>query len=147
MNGKPQAGTTVAAVARVEVTAAGEIKVRQLDLSFDCGRVLNHDAVLAQLQGGAIFGMNMSLNEELNVEDGRIVEGNFDQYAMLRMADVPRNLRVHFGGLSGHERYSEIGEPPVGPIGPAIANAIFRATGKRLRSTPLSKHDLRTAVS
>lgn len=146
MNGKPQAGTTVAAVATVEVTAEGEIKVRQIDLSFDCGRVLNHDAVLAQLQGGAIFGMNMSLNEELNVEDGRIVEGNFDRYAMLRMADVPRILRVHFGGLSGHERYSEIGEPPVGPIGPAIANAIFRATGKRLRSTPLRKHDLRTAV-
>jgi CO/xanthine dehydrogenase Mo-binding subunit len=64
-------------------------------------------------------------------------------YPMLRMADTPRALHVHFDVLSGHERHSEIGEPPVGPIGPAIANAIFRATGKRIRSMPFRKHDLR----
>jgi isoquinoline 1-oxidoreductase beta subunit len=136
MEGKPQAGTTVAVVATVEVTAGGEIKVREVDVAFDCGRVLNRDAVLAQMQGGSLFGMNMSLNEELTVEEGRIVEGNFDQYRMLRMAETPRSLRVHFDAVSGHERYAEVGEPPVGPIGPAIANAIFRATGKRLRNTP-----------
>src|SRR3569833_1380230 len=90
-----------------------------------------------------IFGLNMSLNEELTVQDGRIVEGNFDQYSMLRLSDTPRNLHVHFGGLSGHDRFNEIGEPPVGPFGPAIANAIFRATGKRVRTTPLRKQDLR----
>jgi isoquinoline 1-oxidoreductase beta subunit len=147
MGGKPRAGTTVAAVATVEVTPEGQLKIPRLDLSFDCGQVLNRDAVLAQLQGGMIFGLNMSLNEELTVQDGRIVEGNFDQYPMLRMADTPRNLNVHFGALSGHERLSEIGEPPVGPIGPAIANAIFRATGKRIRTTPFRKHDLRWAHS
>jgi isoquinoline 1-oxidoreductase subunit beta len=138
---QPQAGTTVAVVATVEVTSDGKLKVSQLDLAFDCGRILNHDAVLAQLEGGMIFGANMSLNEELNVQDGRIVEDNFDRYPMLRMADTPR-LRVHFDALSGHERHAEVGEPPVGPIGPAIANAIFRATGKRLRTTPFRKHDL-----
>lgn len=143
MGGKPQAGTTVAVVATVEVSPAGELKIPRLDLSFDCGQVLNRDAVLAQLQGGMIFGLNMSLNEELTVQDGRIVEGNFDQYRMLRMSDTPGNLHVHFGALSGHERITEIGEPPVGPIGPAVANAIFRATGKRIRTTPLRKHDLR----
>jgi isoquinoline 1-oxidoreductase subunit beta len=58
------------------------------------------------------------------------------------MADVPRSLHVHFGGLSNNPRFSEIGEPPVGPIGPAIGNAIFLATGKRVRTTPLRKHDL-----
>jgi isoquinoline 1-oxidoreductase beta subunit len=86
-----------------------------------------------------IFGLNMALNEELHVENGRIVEGNFDQYIMVRMADTPRNLRVHFDALSGHDRYNEVGEPPLGPIAPAIANAVYRATGKRLRSMPLRK--------
>jgi len=70
-----------------------------------------------------------------------MVEGNFDQYPILRTGDMPQ-INVHFGGLSGHDRFSEMGEPPVGPVGPAIANAIFRATGKRIRSTPLRKHDL-----
>jgi isoquinoline 1-oxidoreductase beta subunit len=139
MWGRPHAGTTVAVVATVEVTSSNEIRVLELDLAFDCGRVLNRDAVLAQMQGGMIFGMNMALNEELHVLDGRIVEGNFDQYAMMRMADTPRHLRVHFDALSGHDRYSEVGEPPIGPIAPAIANAIFRATGRRPRAMPLRK--------
>lgn len=138
----PQAGTTAAVVAHVEVSRSGELRVLQLDIAFDCGRVLNRDAVVAQMEGGMLFGLNMSLNEELNIANGRIVEGNFDQYPMLRLADTPR-LNVHFGGLTGHARYSEIGEPPVGPVGPAVANAIFRATGKRIRSMPFRKHDLR----
>jgi isoquinoline 1-oxidoreductase beta subunit len=104
--------------------------------------VLNRDAVATELEGGTLFGLNMSLNEELNIKDGRIVEGNYDQYPMIRMADVPRSLHVHFGGLSNNPRFNEIGEPPVGPIGPAIGNAIFQATGKRVRTTPLRKHDL-----
>lgn len=141
MFGKPQAGTTVCAVATVAVSREGVLKVHAIDLSFDCGRVLNRDAVLTQLQGGVVFGLNMALNEALTVKDGRIVEGNFDQYPMLRMEDMPK-INIHFGGLSGHERFAEIGEPAVGVIGPAIANAIFGATGKRIRSTPFRKHDL-----
>ena len=141
MYGQPQAGTTVCAVATVEVSRQGVLKVQALDIAFDCGRILNHDAVLNQIQGGAVFGMNMALNEHLSIEDGRVVEGNFDQYPMLRMADTPK-INVHFGGLSGHKRFAEIGEPPVGVIGPAIGNAIFRVTGKRLRSTPFRHHDL-----
>jgi isoquinoline 1-oxidoreductase beta subunit len=143
MWGQPHAGTTVAVVATVEVTSNGEIRVPQLDLAFDCGRVLNRDAVLAQMEGGMIFGANMALNEELQVNDGRIVEGNFDQYSLLRLADAPRALRVHFDALSGHDRHAEVGEPPVGPIAPAIANAIYRATGQRLRTTPFRKQMLR----
>ena len=137
-------GTTAAVVAHVEVSRDGVLKVLQLDIAFDCGRVFNRDAVEAQMQGGMLFGLNMALNEELNIENGRIVEGNFDTYPMLRMADMPR-LRVHFGGLTGAERYSEVGEPPVGPVGPAVANAIFAATGKRIRTMPFRKHDLRWA--
>lgn len=138
---EPQGGTTVAVVAHVDVSRSGELRVLQLDIAFDCGRVLNPDAVIAQMQGGVLFGMNMSVNEELNIANGRIVEGNFDQYPMIRMTDVPR-LNVYLSGLSGHDRLSEVGEAPVGPVGPAIANAIYRATGKRIRSMPFRKRDL-----
>jgi len=141
MDSKPNAGTTVAAVARVTVTPKGELTIKQIDVAFDCGRTVNRDAVLAQLEGGSVFGLNMSLNEALTIENGRIVEGNFHEYPMLRMADIP-DIRAHFGGLSGADRFNELGEPPVGPIGPAIANAIFAATGKRIRQTPFRNQDL-----
>jgi isoquinoline 1-oxidoreductase beta subunit len=142
MNGKPDAGTTCATVAKVEVSKSGQLKILQVDVAFDSGRVMNRDAVAAQLEGGTLFGLNMTLNEELHIKNGRIVEGNYDEYPMIRMADLPRALHVHFGGLSGNPRFEEIGEVPVGPVGPAIGNAIFQATGKRIRTTPLRKHDL-----
>jgi isoquinoline 1-oxidoreductase beta subunit len=141
MHGKPEAGTTIGVVATVEVTKSGILKVHQLDAAFDCGRIVNRDAVLNLVQGGVIFGLNMALNEEVNVKDGRMVEGNFDEYPILRTGDTPQ-VNIHFGGLSGHDRFSELGEPPVGPVGPAVGNAIFRAIGKRIRSTPIRKHDL-----
>jgi isoquinoline 1-oxidoreductase beta subunit len=140
-DGKPETGTTVGVVATVEVSKSGLLKVHTLDVAFDTGRMMNRDAVLTEIQGGAIFGYNMAMNEGLTLKDGRIVEGNFDAYPMARTGDIPE-IKVHLGGLSGHDRFSEVGEPPVGPVGPAIGNAIFAATGKRLRSTPFRKHDL-----
>jgi isoquinoline 1-oxidoreductase beta subunit len=124
------------------VTPKGVLKVHQLDAAFDCGKVVNHDAALNLVQGGMIFGLNMALNEEMTIKNGAMVEGNFDQYPILRTGDTPPQVNVHFGGLSGHDRFSELGEPPAGPVGPAVANAIFRITGKRIRSTPIRKHDL-----
>jgi isoquinoline 1-oxidoreductase beta subunit len=141
LNGSPKAGTCVAVVARVEVSRKGALKVHQLDVAFDCGRVMNRDAVTNLVEGGTIFGLNMALNEEMTVEDGRMVEGNFDTYPMVRMADAPK-INIHFEGLSGEDRYSEMGEPPVGPVGPAVGNAIFSVTGKRIRRTPFRKQDL-----
>jgi isoquinoline 1-oxidoreductase beta subunit len=143
MKGKADAGTTVATVARVEVSKEGKLKILQIDVAFDTGRVMNQDAVRVELEGGTLFGLNMSLNEGLTIKDGRIVEGNFDVYPIIRMADAPRTIGVHFGGLSDNPRYNEIGEPPAGSIGPAVGNAIFQATGKRIRSTPFRRHDLR----
>jgi isoquinoline 1-oxidoreductase beta subunit len=139
--GQPQAGCTVAAVAQVEVTANRELVVHALDLAFDCGRILNEDAVRAQLQGAAIFGLNMALNEELTIQDGRIVEGNFDSYPMLRLADIP-TINVHLDALSGHDRHANVGEAGVGVVGPAVANAVFAVTGKRLRSMPFRTHTI-----
>jgi isoquinoline 1-oxidoreductase beta subunit len=140
--GKPQAGMTVAAVASVEVSDAGELRVRSIDIAFDCGQVLNMDAVRAQLEGAAVFGLNMCLNEEITIEHGAVVEGNFDRYPMVRLADVPR-ISIHAEALSGHERYANAGEAGVGVIGPAIANGIFAATGVRVRSMPFRKLGLR----
>jgi isoquinoline 1-oxidoreductase beta subunit len=142
MRGKPEAGTTIATVAKVEVSEDGKLKILQVDCAFDTGRICNEEAVRVELQGGTLFGLNMSLNEGLTIKNGQVVEGNFDVYPLLRMADAPRVINVHFGGLSDNPRYNEIGEPPAGTIGPAIANAIFQATGKRLRSTPFRRQDL-----
>ncbi len=140
--GKPYAGMTVAVVATVQVDSAGVLRVESLDIAFDCGKVMNRDQVRAQLQGSAVFALNMSLNEEINIQDGRVVEGNFDTYPMLRLADLPR-IRVHEEALSGHDRYSNAGEAGVGPVGPAVANAVFAATGVRIRSMPFRKIRLR----
>ena len=141
MDGKTPSGTTVATVAKVDIAQDGTLKVLQLDVAFDTGRILNEDAVRVELEGGTIFGLNMSMMEGLNVEDGRIVEGNFDEYPMLRMEDMPK-INIHFGGLSDDNRYFEIGEPPAGVVGPAVGNAIYAAIGKRVRSTPFRLHDL-----
>jgi isoquinoline 1-oxidoreductase beta subunit len=138
----PSSGTIICAVAQVAVSPRGELRVKQLDYAFDCGRVANPDAVRAQIEGGALFGMNMTLNEQITLEDGIIAESNFHQYPMLRLGDRLPQINVHFEALSGHERFDIIGEAPVGPVGPAIGNAVFQATGKRLRSTPFARHDL-----
>jgi isoquinoline 1-oxidoreductase subunit beta len=142
MRGKPQAGTTIATVAKVEVSNDGKLKILQIDVAFDSGRIFNEDAVRVEMEGGSFFGLNMSMNEGLNIKNGQIVEGNFDVYPMLRMANTPRVINVHFGGLSDFPRYVEIGEPPASVIGPAVANAIFQAAGKRIRTTPFRLHDL-----
>jgi isoquinoline 1-oxidoreductase beta subunit len=141
-SGAPFEGTTAAAVATVEVAETGDVVVHALDLAFDCGQILNEDAVRAQLLGSMIFGLNLCLNEELTVENGRIVEGNFDRYPMLRLIDVPKAINIHMGALSGHARYGGTGEVGVGVVGPAVANAIFRATGKRIRTMPFRKSRL-----
>jgi isoquinoline 1-oxidoreductase beta subunit len=137
------AGTIICAVARVKVTPEGELTVKQVDVAFDCGRVANPDAVRAQIEGGTIFGMNMTLNEQITIQDGVVADNNFHRYPMLRHGDRLPQVNVHFDALSGHDRFDLVGEAPVGPVGPAIGNAIFQATGKRLRSTPFRIHDLR----
>ena len=142
MGGKPHNGTTVAAVVTVQVSKQGQVRVDSVDLAFDPGRVGYPDGAASQLEGGAIFALNSAMNEQVTLENGRIVEGNFHEYPMLRIADAPRRIRVHFGAVSGHERMSEVGESPMGPVPPALANAIFAATGKRVRSMPFRLHDL-----
>ena len=135
-------GSTMAMVARVAVSKAGELRVRRVDVAFDCGRIANEDAVRSQIEGGLIFGLNMTLNEEMTLKDGAMVEGNFDLYPMLRLGDGLPDIHIHLGALSGHSRFDLMGELPACPIGPAVGNAIFAAIGKRLRTTPFRKQDL-----
>jgi isoquinoline 1-oxidoreductase beta subunit len=139
--GKPGAGSTVACAARVAVAKTGAVTIKQLDLAVDCGGFLNRDAVAAQIEGGALFGVNVAMNERLTLDRGRVKEGNFDLYPIRRIADTPI-INVHFDALSNDGRYAEIGECPVGPTGAAIGNAIFQASGKRLRTQPFRAHDL-----
>jgi len=141
MGGRTEAGTTCGAVVHAEVSQGGQLTLHRIDVAFDSGRVMNRDAVKAQLEGGTIFGLNMALNEGLNIRNGRIVEGNYDQYPMVRIGDIPE-IHVHFGGLTDNDRFDEIGEPPIGPVGPALANAVFQITGKRMRTQPFREYDL-----
>ena len=89
-----------------------------------------------------MFGLNMTLNEEMTLKDGAMVEGNFDEYPMLRLGDALPDVHIHLGALSGNDRFDLMGELPACPIGPAVGNAIYSATGKRLRTTPFRKQDL-----
>jgi isoquinoline 1-oxidoreductase beta subunit len=142
MGGKPEVGTTVAAVVTVAVSKEGVVRVDSVDIAMDPGRIGYPDGVATQMEGGTMFALNMALNEQLTIANGRIVESNFHEYPMLRIGDTPKRINVHFGGVSGHSRMAEVGESPMGPVPSALGNAIFAATGKRLRSMPFRLHDL-----
>jgi len=140
----PNSGTTVAAVVTVEVSRRGNLAIPRVDVAFDTGGVLNRDLVISGIEGGVIMSLSSAVHEELNISGGMLVEDNYDHYKMLRQNDpaLPWEIHVHFGGLSGHERFSEIGEPPMGPPPAALAHAIFNATGKWVRTQPFDRTDL-----
>ncbi len=140
-NSKPNDASIIANLVQVTVGTEGSVKVDTVDIAFDTGKVLHPDGITAQFEGGTIMGVNKTLNEELTVRNGRVVQGNFDDYPMVRIADTP-TIKVHFGGLTGGAKLTEAGEPPIAPPAPAIANAVFRATGKRIRALPFRNHDL-----
>ena len=127
----------VAVVVDVEVTPAGEVKVHQVDMAIDAGRVINPDRVRAQFEGAAVFGASLTLMSELTAKAGRVVETNFDGYQVARMNDAPFNTRVHI--VASDAPPAGVGEPGVPPMAPAICNAIFAATGKRVRDLPVRR--------
>jgi isoquinoline 1-oxidoreductase beta subunit len=111
--------------------------------AIDPGHVVNPLSVEMQVQGAIVYALTAALYGEITVKDGAAEQSNFDSYEMLRMADAPRveTVIVPSGGFWGG-----VGEPPVPPLAPALCNAIFAATGKRVRSLPLKNHDLRNAI-
>jgi isoquinoline 1-oxidoreductase beta subunit len=132
-------GTIVAEVAHVAVSPQGKLSVRTIFAAVDCGDVVNVDSATAQVEGGIIFGLSAALVGEITVAEGRVVQRNFHDYQMIRMLDAPE-IRVEFIRSDAH--LGGLGEPCVPPIAPAVANAIFAATGIRVRDLPIKNQDL-----
>ncbi len=127
----------VAVVVDLEVAAGGEVKIHQVDMALDTGRVINPDRVRAQFEGAAVFGTSLTLMSELTAKAGRVEQSNFDGYEVARMNDGPFNTRVHI--VASDAPPAGVGEPGVPPMAPAICNAIFAATGKRVRDLPVRR--------
>lgn len=125
----------VGTVAEVSVDDEGKLVVHDLWMAIDAGTVINPDRVHAQLEGAAIFGMSLALHGELTTENGAVVEGNFDSYPMVRMSEAPAGIHTHI--VESDAPPGGVGEPGVPPVAPAIVNAYFAASGKRLRELPL----------
>jgi len=133
-------GSYMAQVAEVEVSKDGNVRVHRVVCAMDCGTVVNPDTVQAQLQGGVIFGATAALYGEITLKNGRVEQGNFDTYQMLRMNEAPA-IEVHI--VKSAEPPGGMGETGTSLIVPTIANAIFAATGKRLRKMPVDSNLLR----
>jgi isoquinoline 1-oxidoreductase beta subunit len=134
-------GSIVGEVAEVSLSQRGEVRVERVVCAVDCGHVVNPLTVAEQMESGIVYGLTAALYGQITIEHGRVVEGNFDDYPMLRLDGMPE-VETHLA-LTGGDKWGGIGEPAVPPIAPAVCNAIFRITGKRIRSLPLRNHDLR----
>lgn len=133
-------GTSIAQIADVAVAPDGTVRVPRVVCAVDCGTVVNPDQVEAQMEGGITFGASAALLNEITLAAGRVTQGNWQDYPVLRMNEAPA-VEVHI--VPSSERPSGVGEAPVPPIAPAITNAIFAATGKRVRTLPIGKVDTR----
>jgi isoquinoline 1-oxidoreductase beta subunit len=128
--------TYVAQVADVEVSKSGEVRVHRVVCAVDCGTVVNPDTVKAQMEGGIVYGISGALWGEITLKNGRVEQSNFNNYRVLRMNETPA-IEVHL--VRNNESPGGIGEPGTAATAPALANAIFAATGKRIRRLPLQK--------
>ena len=130
--------TYTACAAEVEVDAKGQVKVNAVDIAVDCGAQVNPERIRSQMEGAVVMGMGLALTSEITFKNGRAQQNNFDGYEIIRIDAAPKEIRVHLvpsgdyaGPLGG------VGEPGVPPVAPAIANAIFAATGRRVRQLPI----------
>ncbi|HEY2135218.1 MAG TPA: molybdopterin cofactor-binding domain-containing protein [Xanthobacteraceae bacterium] len=130
----------IAGVAEISIGGDGVLAVQRIVCALDCGHVVNPMTTGMQIESGIAFALTAALYGEISVADGRVQQSNFHDYPILRLADMPKveTILVPSGGFWGG-----VGEPPVAIVAPAICNAIFAATGKRIRSLPLRNHDLR----
>jgi isoquinoline 1-oxidoreductase beta subunit len=135
-------GSYVAAVAEVSVSDSGDLKIHRIVAATDPGHAVNPQQIEAQVEGSFVYGLSAALYGACTVENGRIVEENFDTYPVMRMADMPavEALLLPSGGFWGG-----VGEPTIAVAAPAVLNAVFAATGKRVRNIPLKNTDLKRA--
>ncbi|MDH0091456.1 molybdopterin-dependent oxidoreductase [Achromobacter mucicolens] len=128
-----------ATVVEVAVDDTGEVRVVAVDMAMDCGPQINSERIRAQMEGGAIMGLGLALTSEITFEKGRVKQSNFHDYEVLRHNASPRVIRTHLVNDDHALPPGGVGEPPVPPVAPALCNAIFAATGKRIRSLPVRK--------
>lgn len=126
-------GSYVAQVAEVSVNK-GAVKVHRVVCAIDCGLSVNPDSLVAQMESSVSYGLGAALQSEITFKDGMVQQSNFNDYKVMRMADMPK-VEVHI--VPSTEKMGGVGEPAVPPIAPAVTNAIFAATGKRIRSLPI----------
>ncbi|WP_374545644.1 molybdopterin cofactor-binding domain-containing protein [Rhodoblastus sp.] len=129
-------GTYVAQVVEISLDKSGAPKVERVVCAVDCGVAVNPDMVRAQMEGGIGYGLGAIMKSRITLDGGKVVEGNFDGYEVLRLNEMPK-VEVHI--VKSAEDPKGVGEPGVPPIGPALANAYFQATGKRMRILPFDR--------
>jgi len=130
----------VAVVVEVDVQKDGTVRIPRVDIGIDAGTVINPDRVRAQLEGAAAFGAGIAMLGEVTFEDGQVVQGNYDTFRVPRLTEAPQDVRAYI--LPSDEPPCGVGETGTPPMAPAICNAIFAATGKRIRDLPVKNHDL-----
>ncbi len=128
--------TYVATVAEVEVDDKGEVKIPVVHTALDAGLVVNPEATRAQFEGAAVFGTSIVRSGAITAKNGAIVQSNFDDYPVARMNEAPYKTNVYI--VDSDAPPAGVGEPGVPPFAPAVCNAMFAATGKRIRELPLS---------
>ena len=131
--------TYVAHVVELSIEEHGRIKVHKVTSAIDCGTVVNPDIVKAQIEGAIVFGLSATLKNSITIKNGRVEQSNFNDYPLLRFNEMPE-VEVHF--IQSDQPPTGVGEPGVPPVAPAVANAIFSATGKRIRKLPIKAADL-----
>jgi len=132
--------TYVAAVVQVKVNDAGKVEVQRVDTALDAGTIVNPEMVRQQFEGAAVMGTTLAFYGEITATNGVIDQSNFDDYPMARMNTAPRETHVHI--VESDAPPAGVGEPGLPPFAPALCNAIFAATGKRIRELPLVKSGL-----
>ncbi|HNK18318.1 MAG TPA: xanthine dehydrogenase family protein molybdopterin-binding subunit [Piscinibacter sp.] len=135
-------GSYVAEVAEVSIGADGTPRVHRVVAAVDCGMTVNPQTIERQIEGAIVYGLSAALYGRIGFKDGRVEQGNFNDYPVLRMNEMPK-VEVHI--VQSSEKPGGIGEPGTPPIAPAVANAIFAATGKRLRHLPFDTAQLKTS--
>jgi isoquinoline 1-oxidoreductase beta subunit len=132
--------TYVASVVAVEVSDSGKLRISRVDTAVDAGITIHPDRVRSQFEGASVFGASIALMGEITAADGKIVQSNFHNYPVARMPEAPYVTHVHV--IPSTEAPAGVGEPGVPPMAPAICNAVFAATGKRIRELPLKRTKL-----
>jgi isoquinoline 1-oxidoreductase beta subunit len=132
--------TYVATVVQVQVNDAGHVQIKRVDTALDAGTVVNPEMARQQFEGAAVMGTSLAFYGEITAKNGAIEQSNFNDYQVARMKDAPLETHIHI--VPSEAPPAGIGEPGLPPFAPALCNAIFAATGKRVRELPLSRAGL-----